>query len=416
MFEIVAEDAHSNARIGRLRTAHGMIETPCFMPAGTKATVKTLSTEELEEMGVEAIIVNAFHLYLAPYLDIIEKVGIHKFMHWDKAIFTDSGGYQRIRDFNLKITSQGLKFKSHSDKIYSATENVSAEVPRRSTESQSDSVRSAHFAKRNAHEPRKPSVSVGTYGVARQLRSNLMLQSIFTPEDSIQIQNLLGSDVAMVLDDCPPYSMNYENIYSAVLRTLDWAERCKKAHANDRQLLFGISQGGVFPELRKECTEKLIKLDFDGYGIGGLSIGEPNPTMHEILSFTTNILPKQKPRYLMGVGSPDDLLKCIRLGIDIFDSAFPTRNARHGTAMTASGNVSIRKQIFSKDLAQIDENCKCYTCRNYTRAYIHHLFKEKELLGMRLLSIHNLHFIQNLLANAKEAIKHNEFNSMITIR
>lgn len=347
MFEIVAEDAQSNARIGRLRTSHGMIETPCFMPAGTKATVKTLSTEELEEMGVEAIIVNAFHLYLEPYLDIIEKVGIHKFMHWDKSIFTDSGGYQRIRDFNLKITSQGLKFKSHSDKT-------------------------------------------------------------FTPEESIRIQNLLGSDVAMVLDDCPPYGMNYENIYSAVLRTSDWAERCKKAHANDRQLLFGISQGGVFPELRKECTEKLIKLNFDGYGIGGLSIGEPNSKMHEILSFTTKFLPKQKPRYLMGVGSPDDLLKCIRLGIDIFDSAFPTRNARHGTAMTASGNVSIRKQIFSRDLAQIDENCKCYTCRNYTRAYIHHLFKEKEMLGMRLLSLHNLYLIQNLITDVKRAIRCNE--------
>lgn len=347
MFEIVAEDAHSNARIGRLRTSHGMIETPCFMPAATKATVKTLSTDELEAMGIEAIIVNAFHLYLEPYLDVIEKVGVHKFMCWDKAIFTDSGGYQGIRNFNLKITPQGLKFKFHSDKT-------------------------------------------------------------FTPEDSVRIQNNLGSDVAMVLDVCPPYSMNYENIYSAAVRTLDWAERCKKAHANDRQLLFGISQGGVFPELRKECAEKLIKLDFDGYGIGGLSIGEPNAKMHETLSFTTNILPKQKPRYLMGVGSPNDLLKCIKLGIDIFDSAFPTRNARHGTVMTATGNVSIRKQIFSRDLSPIDENCKCYTCRKYTRAYIHHLFKEKELLGMRLLSIHNIHLIQNLITDAKMAIRCSE--------
>ncbi|MEW6069526.1 MAG: tRNA guanosine(34) transglycosylase Tgt [Candidatus Thermoplasmatota archaeon] len=344
MFELVYEDTKTNARAGLLKTRHGAIETPCFLPVATKGAVKTLSKEELEEINVQALIINAFHLWLREN-EIIKEIGVHKFINWSRTIFTDSGGYQIIREFKLKPTTKGLKFRNLE----------------------------------------------------------------FTPEECIKFQNSLRSDVALALDYCPPYTENYEKIKISVIRTLEWAERCIKAHNSDNQLIFGIAQGGVFKEIRDYCVKKLIELNFDGYAIGGLSIGEPKQEMCKIVDYSTKLFPKDKPRYLMGVGSAKEIIDCIGLGIDFFDSAFPTRNARHRTVMTWSGNYEIDKALYANDFSALEENCNCYTCRNYSKAYLRHLFKEKELLAMRLLSIHNLYFIVRLVAEAREAIKRNEF-------
>jgi queuine tRNA-ribosyltransferase len=353
MFEIVSEDADSSARFGKLYTEHGIVETPAFMPVATKGTVKTLTTTELHDMSTQAIITNAFHLYLRPGTDAIQDAGgLHKFMGWDKCIFTDSGGFQLIRkDFSLKSREKGVEIKSP----------VNGDV------------------------------------------------HLITPEICMKIQALLGSDVAMVLDDCPEFGVTRERVEESSRRTMEWAKKCKEAHDNEKQLLFGIIQGGTFHDLRKKNSESLTALDFDGYGIGGLSIGEPKELMYEVLEYTVPLILKNKPRYLMGVGSPADLLRSISFGIDIFDSAFPTRNARHKTAWTKKGSYDIDKLKFSKIFTPIEEDCKCYTCQHYTVAYIHHLFKESELLGMRLLSIHNLYLVQELMKNARKAIENNEF-------
>lgn len=348
MFKIDDED--KNARTGKLYTEHGVVETPCFMPVATKATVKTLTSDELDDLGVEAIISNALHLYLNPGVNVLENIGIHRFMNWNKTVFTDSGGFQLIRDFNLKVTNKGPMFKIN---------------------------KTNHF---------------------------------FTPEKCTQTQNQIGSDVAMVLDDCPSYGSSYETVERSLKRTIEWAGRCKNAHKNPEQLIFGIVQGGVFPDLRKRCAEKLLEIGFDGYGIGGLTIGEPKEDMFRILKCTVPLIPVNRPRYMMGLGSPDDILESISLGVDVFDSAFPTRNARHRTVITTNGNFEITKKKYSNDFSPVDEKCRCYTCKNYSKAYIHHLFKEKELLGMRLLSIHNLFFILNMMKNVRKAIKNNEFD------
>ncbi|GFO97847.1 queuine trNA-ribosyltransferase [groundwater metagenome] len=353
MFELIHTDKNTGARAGKLRTNHGMIDTPAFMPVATKGTVKTITPEELHEMGTQALISNAFHLLLAPGMEVIRRAGgLHKFMHWERAIFTDSGGFQMIRkDFPFKITDEGFTYKNPSDgKKYS-----------------------------------------------------------YTPETCLENQKVIGSDVAMILDECPAYGSDHSAIEASTERTIRWAERAKSIEQNPGQLFFAILQGGTFAELRKKCAEELVEMDFDGYGIGGLSIGEPKDIMNEVLKSSVPLVPEDKPRYLMGVGSPVELLSAIEAGVDIFDSAFPTRNARHQTLMTSRGNIDIVRAKFIMDFAPIDENCDCCTCRNYTRAYLHHLFKESELLALRLASIHNLHFMQWIVWGAREAILEDRF-------
>ncbi|VVB88403.1 tRNA-guanine(15) transglycosylase [uncultured archaeon] len=354
MYELIHTDKNNTgARAGKLRTKHGVIDTPAFMPVATKGTVKTLIPEELYDMGTQALISNAFHLFLSPGMDVLRKAGgLHEFMHWERAIFTDSGGFQMIRkDFPFKITDEGITYKNPRDgKKYS-----------------------------------------------------------YTPETCLNNQKTIGSDVAMILDECPPYGSDHSAVEASVERTIRWAVRAKEVAKNEGQLVFAILQGGTFAELRKKCAQELVSMDFDGYGIGGLSIGEPKEVMNEVLRYNVPLVPEDKPRYLMGVGSPVELLEAIESGVDIFDSAFPTRNARHQTLMTSKGNVDIARGKYSQDFAPIDESCGCYTCKNYTRAYLHHLFKESELLALRLASIHNLHFIQSIVHGAREAIVEDRF-------
>ncbi len=354
MYELIHTDKNTGARAGKLKTNHGIVDTPAFMPVATKGTVKTLIPEELYAMGTHALISNAFHLFLAPGMEIIQKAGgLHKFMHWERAIFTDSGGFQMIRkDFPFKITDEGITYKNPRDgKKYS-----------------------------------------------------------YTPKMCLENQKILGSDVAMILDECPTYGSEYSVVEASVERTIKWARISKNVEINQSQLVFAILQGGTFAELRKSCAEKLIEMDFDGYGIGGLSIGEPKDLMNEVLMKNIPFVPVDKPRYLMGVGSPFELLDAIESGIDIFDSAFPTRNARHQTLMTWKGNIDIARAKFALDFGPIEENCECYSCKNYTRAYIHHLFKESELLALRLASSHNLHFIQSIVKGAREAVLEDRFD------
>ncbi len=354
MYELIHTDKNTGARAGKLRTNHGSIDTPAFMPVATKGTVKTLIPEELYDMGTQALISNAFHLFLSPGIEVIKRAGgLHEFMHWERAIFTDSGGFQMIRrDFPFKITDEGISYKNLRDgKKYS-----------------------------------------------------------YTPEICMENQKLMGSDVAMILDECPAYGSEYSVVEASVGRTVLWANRAKTVEKNRGQLVFAILQGGTFADLRKCCAEELLEMDFDGYGIGGLSIGEPKEVMNEVLEYSVPLVPEDKPRYLMGVGSPVELLSAIEAGIDIFDSAFPTRNARHQTLMTSKGNIDIARGKFTLDFNPIDEDCGCYTCRNYTRAYLHHLFKESELLALRLASIHNLYYMQSIVKSAREAILEDRFS------
>ncbi|VVB88681.1 tRNA-guanine(15) transglycosylase [uncultured archaeon] len=353
MYELIHKDKNTGARAGVLRTAHGIIETPAFMPVATKATVKTLIPEELGNMGTQAIISNAFHLFLSPGMDIIRGAGgLHKFMHWEHAIFTDSGGFQMIRrDFPFKITDDGITYKNPRDgKKYS-----------------------------------------------------------YTPEICLENQKILGSDVAMILDECPPYGSEYDVVEASVRRTIEWAKRAKDVEKRADQLIFAILQGGIFAAIREKCATELVAMDFDGYGIGGLSIGEPKEIMNEVLKYSVPFVPEDKARYLMGVGSPVELLDSIESGVDIFDSAFPTRNARHQTLMTGKGDIDIARGKFAADFTPVDEECGCYTCRNYTRAYLHHLFRESELLALRLASIHNLHYVQSIVKGARKAILEDGF-------
>ncbi|MFZ2412027.1 MAG: tRNA guanosine(34) transglycosylase Tgt [Candidatus Methanoperedens sp.] len=348
MYELIHTDKNTGARAGKLITNHGVVDTPAFMPVATKATVKTLTPEELYDMGTQALISNAFHLLLAPGMEVIRRAGgLHKFMNWERAVFTDSGGFQMIRkDFPFKITDEGITYKNLRDgKKYS-----------------------------------------------------------YTPEICLENQKLLGSDVAMILDECPAYGREYSVVEASVKRTIHWANRAKNVEQNHGQLFFAILQGGTFAELRRRCAEELVAMDFDGYGIGGLSIGEPKEIMNDVLKHSVPLVPEDKPRYLMGVGSPVELLEAIESGVDIFDSAFPTRNARHQTLMTSKGSIDIARSKYALDFAPVDDECGCYTCKNFTRAYLHHLFKESELLALRLASIHNVHYLQSLVKAAREAI------------
>ncbi len=344
MFEIESEDG--DARIGVLKTSHGEIKTPFFMPVATKATVKTLSPEDLKRCEVKAIIANSLHLFLRPGLEIIEKHGgLHSFMKFNGIIFTDSGGFQIIRKgFLTKMNENGIEFKSPYDgKRY-----------------------------------------------------------LFTPELSGEIQEKLGTDVAMMLDYCSEYPGNYETAKKAVILTTKWAKRFKK---EGKKLNFGIVQGSVYEELRRKSAEELKNIDFDGYGIGGLSIGEPKEVMNKMVKIVNSILPKDKPRYLMGVGSPLEIIDSVILGVDIFDSVFPTRNGRHGMAITSQGVVNLKKGEYRNDLSPLDRDCDCYTCQTFTKSYLHHLVKEKEILGMRLLTLHNVYFIEKFMESVREEIE-----------
>ena len=349
-YELIKTCKQTGARLGRLHTPHGVIETPIFMPVGTQATVKAMTPEELKEIGSQIILSNTYHLYMRPGHDLIERAGgLHKFMNWDKPILTDSGGFQVFSLGPLrKIKEEGVEFRSHLDG-------------------------SKHF---------------------------------LSPEKATEIQNALGSDIIMAFDECAPYPADRQYVKNSLERTTRWLERCKAAHKYpEKQALFGIVQGGMYKELREQSAKEITAIDLPGYAIGGLSVGEPKDMMYEVLDYTVPLLPEDKPRYLMGVGSPDDLLEGVLRGIDMFDCVLPTRIARNGTAMTSQGKVVVRNASYAEDFTSLDSECDCYTCKNYTKAYLKHLIKCNEILGARLLTIHNLHFLLKMMENVREAIK-----------
>ncbi|MDA8235964.1 MAG: tRNA guanosine(34) transglycosylase Tgt [Clostridia bacterium] len=347
-YELVKKCKHTKARVGRLHTPHGVIDTPVFMPVGTQATVKTMTPEELKEIGAQIILSNTYHLYLRPGHELVRDAGgLHKFMNWDRPILTDSGGFQVFSLGPLrKITEEGVTFKSHIDG-------------------------SQHF---------------------------------ISPEKAVEIQMNLGSDIIMAFDECTPYPCTHEYARNSLERTTRWAQRCKRAHTREDQALFGIVQGGGFRDLREQSAKEIVDLDFLGYAIGGLSVGEPKAVMYEVLDYTVPLLPEDKARYLMGVGSPDCLLEGVSRGIDMFDCVLPTRIARNGTAMTSQGKVVIKNAAYTRDYSPLDPECGCYTCRTYTRAYLRHLFKAEEILALRLFTIHNLYFLLRLMENIRAAI------------
>ncbi|HKI79642.1 MAG TPA: tRNA guanosine(34) transglycosylase Tgt [Ignavibacteriaceae bacterium] len=353
--KILVEDKHSKARAGEFTTDHGVVETPIFMPVGTQGTVKAVNQSYLEsDIKAQIVLSNTYHLYLRPGTEILEKAGgLHKFINWNKPILTDSGGYQVFSLSELrKIKSNGVEFRSHLDG-------------------------SKHF---------------------------------FTPEKVIGIQRSIGSDIMMVLDECTPYPCEYEYAKHSKNLTSDWAILNKEAFENSnslyghRQFLFGIIQGSVYKDLREESAKDLVQMDFDGYAIGGLAVGEPADVMYELVDFTTDFMPQEKPRYLMGVGRPENILEAIDRGIDMFDCVMPTRNARNANLFTSGGVISMRNAKYKDDFTTIDENCDCYTCKNYSKAYLRHLYIAKEILALELGSIHNLHFYLNLVKDARKKI------------
>lgn len=348
-YELIKECKQTGARLGRLHTPHGIIETPIFMPVGTQATVKAMTPEELKDMEAQIILSNTYHLYLRPGHELVKEAGgLHKFMNWDRPILTDSGGFQVFSLGDLrKITEEGVTFQSHLDG-------------------------SKHF---------------------------------LSPEKVMEIENALGADIIMAFDECAPYPADHDYVKKSLERTTRWAVRCKEAHTNtENQALFGIIQGGMYRDLREQSASELIPLDFPGYAIGGLSVGEPKELMYEVLDYTTPLMPKDKPRYLMGVGSPDALIEGAIRGVDMFDCVLPTRIARNGTAMTSVGKIVIKNAKYTRDFTPLDPNCDCYCCKNYTRAYLRHLYKADEILSSRLMSTHNLHFLLNLMKQVREAI------------
>ncbi|MDI9491678.1 MAG: tRNA guanosine(34) transglycosylase Tgt [Bacillota bacterium] len=357
IYQLHKTDSRTKARRGTLSTPHGTLETPVFMPVGTQATVKAMKPETVIELGREGasiILSNTYHLYLRPGHEIIREAGgLHRFMNWDGAILTDSGGFQVFSLGDLrKITEEGVAFRSHIDG-------------------------SSHM---------------------------------FTPEKSIEVQNALGSDIMMAFDECAPYPADRDYVKRSLERTTRWLKRCKDYHQDvQRQSLFGIMQGGVYPDLRRRSAEEIVDLDLPGYAIGGLSVGEPKELMYEVLDSCVEHLPIDKARYLMGVGSPDCLFEGVERGIDMFDCVLPTRIARNGTAFTAGGRVAIKNAKYERDFTPLDHDCDCYTCRNYSRAYLRHLFKSNEILSSMLLTEHNLHFLVRTMENIRQAIEEDRF-------
>ncbi len=358
-FQLLQNDPTTRARLGRYDTAHGSFETPVFMPVGTQATVKSMRPEELKELGASIILGNTYHLYLRPGHRTIEGLGgLHRFMNWPGPILTDSGGYQVFSLAKMcKLKPEGVQFQSHLDG-------------------------SSH---------------------------------LLSPELAIEIQEALGSDIMMVLDECLPYPSEEKVVAESLVLTVDWAQRCRQARRREDSSLFAIVQGGIYPSLRKECAERLLELEegsrskglkpFEGIAIGGLSVGEPMEMAYEIVAGLEPSLPVDRPRYLMGVGMPQDLVTCIGLGIDMFDCVVPTRSARHGLLFTPRGRLYIKRAEYAQDPKPIDESCACYTCRNYSRAYLRHLSFAKEVLSAVLNTIHNLHYFLNLLTQARLAIR-----------
>lgn len=353
MFTLTHKEKQSNARLGKLVTAHGEIETPCFMPVGTQGTVKTLSPEELKEAGAKIILSNAYHLFLRPGMEVIRKAGgLHNFISWDRPILTDSGGYQIFSLALLrKVNDQGVEFQSHIDGL-------------------------KHF---------------------------------LIPEDVVGIQRDFGSDIIMPLDECVHYPASKDHAQTAMERTVNWARRSKAAMHKNGQLLFGIIQGATYEDLRKACAGKLIEMDFDGLAIGGVSVGEPRNLRYNITHLTVELIPLDKPRYLMGVGLPEDIIEAVGSGVDMFDCVVPTRYGRNGTAFTSLGKLTIRNAPFIEDFTGLDPACSCYTCKNFSRAYLRHLFNTDEILGLRLVSLHNIHFYLELMRKIQEAIAQDRF-------
>ena len=375
-FKTITTD--NNARLGQITTQRGIINTPAFMPVGTNATVKAMNPDEMKELGAEVLLSNTYHLYLRPGHEIIREVGgLHQFMNWDGPILTDSGGFQVFSLSTLrKISEQGVEFRSHIDG-------------------------SLHF---------------------------------LTPELVMEIQSAIGSDIAMVFDECIPYPATREYALNSLKLTTEWARRCLVYHdagtrgcgdtesedssnspshrspPSPAQYLFAIVQGGMYKDLRKQSARELMEMNFDGYALGGLSVGEPKDLMYEMINFTTPLLPQDKPRYLMGIGDLLDVLEAVSAGIDMFDCVMPTRNARNGTLFTSRGRISIKREEFKKDPAPLDPDCECYTCRNFSRAYLRHMFMSREILSMRLNTIHNLHFYLEFFRRMREAVRNQEFD------
>lgn len=352
-FKLTKKCPQTDARRGELQTSRGTVQTPAFMPVGTGGTVKAITVNELNEIGAGLILSNCYHLFLRPGVEIIARHGgLHQFMNWNGSILTDSGGFQVFSLGGMrKLSDEGVSFTSHIDG-------------------------STHF---------------------------------LTPERVARLQNMIGSDISMVLDQCPPYPCSPEEVEVAVNRTTLWAGRAKQAHLRENQALFAIVQGGVYEELRRRSAAELVELEFDGYAIGGLSVGEPKDLMYESLHCTVPELPVEKVHYLMGVGSPDALLEGVRYGIDIFDCVLPTRIARNGRVMTSEGYLSIRNSIYATDLSPLDEACNCPVCQSYSRAYIRHLFNAGEILGLRLTTYHNLYYLEQLMQEIRDALSENRF-------
>ena len=360
-FNLIHQDKNCRARRAELKTAHGLIQTPCFMPVGTLGSVKTLSPLELEQSGAQILLSNAYHLFLRPGMKVIKEAGgLHNFMHWPKPILTDSGGYQIFSLALLrKIRDAGVEFQSHID------------------------------------------------GTRHFLR----------PHDVIDIQSGLGSDIVMPLDECVHYPCNKDHAESAMERTLVWARQSKDHFAHirsasqslDGRILFGIVQGATYEDLRKQCLERLVEMDFEGYALGGISVGEPRDLRYNIVAFGAGLLPQNKPRYLMGVGLPEDIIQAVESGVDMLDCVVPTRYGRNGTAFTSAGKLTVRNAVFSEDFTPLDEECRCYTCTNFSRAYLRHLFNSAEILGLRLVSLHNVHFFLELMRRMQQAIQQDRF-------
>ena len=355
-YELLHVCKQTGARRGIVHTPHGDIQTPVFMPVGTQATVKSMTPEELKEVGAQIILANTYHLFLRPGHELVKEAGgLHEFMHWDRPILTDSGGFQVFSLGALRtISEEGVEFRSHLD---------------------------------------------GS-------------KQFLSPEKAMEVENALGADIIMAFDECCPYPSTYEYTKKSMERTTRWAKRCKEAHSRkEDQGLFGIIQGGFYKDLRKQSAEDLIKLDFPGYAIGGISVGEPKEEFLDILNYTAPLMPENKPRYLMGVGTPDYLVEAAIAGIDMCDCVIPTRLARHGTAFTSKGKIVVRNAIYERDFNPLDDECDCYTCKNYTRAYIRHLVKTNEILGIRLLSIHNIKFLTNLMDKVRIEIERDNLGS-----